>query len=273
MPRVSVIIPCYNQGQFIDEAIESVFAQTYKDFEVTVINDGSTDAQTNLILGSYDKRPIKLIQTDNQGVARARNLGIRESSGEYILPLDADDKIGNSYMEKAVEVLDANPGIGIVYCEAEVFGAWAGKWDLPEYRFPDILFNNVIFCSGFYRKSDWREVNGYNPNMIYGFEDYDFWLSLIELGREVYRIPETLFFYRQWAGSRNESITLEQMTFLYAQLFKNHPKLYSDNIGVLVQYIIRLNNQIRQSNEKVYQLEKQLELLHEGNSRAGSESA
>lgn len=258
MPKVSVIIPCYNQGQFLDEAIESVFAQTYRDFEVIVVNDGSTDPQTNLILGSYDKRPINIIHTSNQGLVHARNNGVRVSGGEYILPLDADDKLGNSYMEKAVEMLDANLGIGIVYCEAEFFGERTDKWNLPEYRFPDILLNNVIFCSAFYRKSDWREVNGYNPNMIYGLEDYDFWLSLIEMGKGVYRIPETLFFYRQRPGSMIKTASPEQMTYSYVQLFKNHANLYTDNVGVVFQYIHGLNNQINRLNARVNQLEEQL---------------
>ena len=271
MPKVTVIIPCYNQGQFIDETIESVFAQTYKDFEVIVVNDGSTDPQTNLILGSYNKRPIKLIQTGNQGVACARNNGIRESSGEYILPLDADDKIGNSYMEKAVEVLDVNPDIGIVYGEAEFFGERTGKWKLPEYRFPDILLSNVIFCSGFYRKSDWREVNGYKPNMKYGLEDHDFWLSLIELGKGVYQIPETLFFYRQRSGSRNK-MTPEQLAHSYTQLIKNHPDLYVNNIEVVVQNIFGLVDQNSRLSARVNQLEKQLKQYHGSNTQTGIKS-
>jgi glycosyltransferase involved in cell wall biosynthesis len=253
MPKVSVIIPCYNQGQFVDEAIESVFAQSYRDFEVIVVNDGSTDPQTNLILESYNRRPVKIIHTANQGLACARNNGISEATGEYILPLDADDKLGSSYMEKAVSALDANSDFGIVYCEAEFFGEKIGKWRLPEYKFPDILLSNVIVCSGFYRKSDWQKVNGYNPNMIYGFEDHDFWLSLIELGKRVYRIPETLFYYRKRPGSMKESLSPERLVHSYEQLFKNHTKLYTENIGVVFQYILRLHSQINSLSEKMYQ--------------------
>lgn len=240
MPRVSVIIPCYNQGQFIDDAIESVLAQTYKDFEVIIINDGSTDPQVALTLESYRRPPITLIHTDNQGLASARNNGIRISTGVYVLPLDADDRIARSYVEKAVSVLDANPDTGIVYCEAEFFGENTGPWDLPPYSFPEILLGNMIFCSGMYRKSDWQQVNGYNANMKFGLADFDFWLSLIELGRGVYRIPEPLFFYRQRSGSMNKSITREQLVYSYTQLFKNHPALYAENISILFQRLLEL---------------------------------
>ncbi len=197
-----------------------------------------------------------MIRTTNQGLVHARNNGIRESAGEYILPLDADDRIGASYLEKAVEVLDSRPEIGIVYCEAELFGARTGKWDLPGYEFPAILIQNMIFCSGFFRRADWEAVNGYNPNMIYGFEDHDFWLSLIELGRDVYRIPETLFFYRQTPGSMLDSITTERLTHGYTQMYRNHPRLYSENMGTVVQYIFGLHAKIRDLTLRVEELEE-----------------
>ena len=245
MPKVSVIIPCHNQGRFIGDAVQSVLAQTYNDFEVIIVNDGSTDPQTISALESYDRPPVRLIHTGNEGLASARNNGVRSASGTYILPLDADDKIASSYVEKAVGVLDADPDIGIVYCEAEFFGERTGPWELFPYSFPGILLGNVIFCSGMYRKSDWQKVNGYNPNMKYGWADYDFWLSLIELGRDVYRIPEPLFFYRQRSGSMNRSISREQHVYLYTQLFKNHPALYAENISILFRHIIELREEVQ----------------------------
>ena len=94
MPKVSVIIPCYNQGACLEEAVDSVLAQTFQDFEILVVNDGSTDEATIRMLGKYERPKTRVIHTDNQGLAMARNNGIREARGAYILPLDADDKIG-----------------------------------------------------------------------------------------------------------------------------------------------------------------------------------
>ena len=144
MPKVTVVIPCYNQGQYVDKAVESVLNQTYQDFEIIIVNDGSTDAFTNNLLKNYHKPKTRVIHTRNQGLASARNNGIREAKGEYILPLDADDKIGNEYLEEAVMVLDEKPGVGIVYSEAETFGAVNGKWEMPEYSIEEILIDNII---------------------------------------------------------------------------------------------------------------------------------
>jgi glycosyltransferase involved in cell wall biosynthesis len=259
MVKVSVVIPCYNQAHFIDDAIQSLLAQTFKDFEIIIVNDGSTDPQTNSILESYKSSTIKLIHTENQGIASARNNGIKEATGVYILPLDADDKVASSYLEKAIGLLDAYPNLGIVYCQAEYFGEKTGKWELPEYSFPEILLGNMIFCSGFYRKSDWQEVNGYNPNMKYGLADFDFWLSLIELGRGVFRIPEPLFFYRQRSGSMSKSITREQLVYLYTQLFKNHPKLYGENISILFHHIVELREEARHLAGQVREMVEKLD--------------
>ena len=92
MMKVSVIIPCYNQGQYIEEAVKSVLAQTYQNFEIIIVNDGSTDEFTNKLLSDYDKQKTKVLHTDNQGLASARNNGIKVAKGKYILPLDADER-------------------------------------------------------------------------------------------------------------------------------------------------------------------------------------
>ena len=106
MPRVSIIMPCYNQGQYVAEAVDSVLGQTFHDFEIIIINDGSTDQETISTLESFDRPKCLILHTTNQGLAAARNNGIREARGEYILPLDADDRIAPTYLEKAVRVLD-----------------------------------------------------------------------------------------------------------------------------------------------------------------------
>ena len=239
-PTVSVIIPCHNHGPYLDEAVQSILRQTYQNFEIIVVDDGSTDEKTVQILEKYSQPKTRLIRTSHQGLAKARNHGIATCSGKYILPLDADDKVGSTYLEKAVAVLEANESVGIVYCKAEYFGEASGAWKLPAYRFPDILYRNVIFCSALFRRSDWTKVNGYNPNMTYGWEDYDLWLSLIELGREVFCIPETLFFYRQRSDSMLTMMKLRQSIYSHFQLVRNHSKLYAHNMGGLLLSLIGL---------------------------------
>jgi glycosyltransferase involved in cell wall biosynthesis len=112
VPQVSVIIPCYNQGRYLDDAITSVLVQTYQNFEILIVDDGSTEPETIEILQDYQQPKTRIIRTENQGVATARNLGIAQAQGTYILPLDADDKIADSYLEKAVTLLEGNEQLG-----------------------------------------------------------------------------------------------------------------------------------------------------------------
>jgi len=201
LPIVSVIMPCFNQGQFIEEAVESVIAQTFAPVEIIVINDGSTDEETVRLLKHYQKPNMSVIHTENQGPSAARNIGIQQAKGQYILPVDADDRIAPTYLEKAVPILESQPDVGIVSTQAELFGEKTGSFDLPPYQFPDILLGNMIFNSSLYRKVDWEKVGGYNKNMVWGWEDYDFWLAILELGTEVFCIPEVLYFHREVANS------------------------------------------------------------------------
>lgn len=244
MPKVSVIIPCFNLGEFLCEAIDSVFAQTFQDFEIIVVNDGSTDSETNKIIESLSAAKIKVISTTNQGLSAARNNGISEAAGEYILPLDADDKIAFDYLEKAVKILDQHENIGIVYCKAEFFGEENFEWDLPDFELSRMLIDNLIFCSAFFRRKDWKAVGGYRLSMIYGWEDYDFWLSLIEIEREVYRIPEILFFYRSRADSMANLMSRENLFYSYKQIVENHKILYLNNIEYLFKNIYSLRDNI-----------------------------
>ena len=227
MPKISVVIPCYNHGEYIEGAVESVLGQTYQDIEIIIINDGSTDELTNRLLSGYTRPKTTVLTTSHQGLANARNAGIKKSSGEYILPLDADDKIGSRYAEEAVKILDNDANVGIVYCEAEMFGRTTGRWNLREYSLLQELIENRIFCSAFFRKCDWVTAGGYNPIMLYGYEDWDLWLSLIGLGRGVYKLPEVYFFYRVREDSMNQKIDAEKRRFLLRQIYLNHLPLYS----------------------------------------------
>lgn len=235
MPKISVIIPCYNQGQYLEESVQSVLNQTFKDLEIIIVDDGSTDQATIDILNNFDMPKTRIIHTTNQKLAMARNNGIKEANGQYIFPLDSDDKIGAKYLELANDILDNNPEIGIVYCKAEFFGAIEGAWNLPLYNFPNILICNSIFCSALYRKSDWENVGGYNPNMLHAYEDWDFWLSLISLGVKVHRIDEVLFYYRQHTdySSMINQLQLNKFIAMKNQIIANHKKLYTENVEFL----------------------------------------
>lgn len=238
MPTVSVVIPCFNQGHFVDEAVNSVLAQSYEDFEIIIVDDGSTDPATTRLLRNYSRAKTRILTTENQGLAAARNNGIAAAKGKYILPLDADDRIMPGYMEKAVAVLDGDDQVGIVYCRAGLFGAVETDWLLPEYSLERMLVDNIIFCSAFFRRDDWLATGGYDRGMIYGWEDYEFWLSLIERGRKVVKIPETLFAYRVASDSMVRSKEKWQKVEMFRRIYLRHRELFSEHIDVWIDALL-----------------------------------
>lgn len=226
---VSVIMPCYNDGKYIMEAIDSVKAQTYKNWELIIIDDGSDDEETIKIIDSIDDDRIKIYHTDHLRPAGARNHGISNAKGKYILPVDSDDKIDSTYMEKAVEKIESDEKIGVVYCEADLFGEKSGKWDLPAYSFDVMLLDNVVFVTALFYREDWEKLGGFNTNMAAGMEDYDFWLGILGLGREIYQVPEILFHYRIKPVSRTTGFQSNylQVQEVYRQMYDNHKEFYA----------------------------------------------
>lgn len=260
MPKISIIIPCYNLGQYLGETIDSVLNQTFDDYEIIIVDDGSSDEETLNQLNSLSHPKIKVFHTPNQGLAKARNTGIKEAKGKYILPLDADDKIAPTYLEKAYKILEEDENIGIVYCLAEFFDKENGKWDLPEFSLAEMVLNNLIFCSAFFRKSDWEAVGGYKKTMKYGWEDYEFWLSIIELERKVFRIPEYLFFYRQRSDSMANVMSRENLLYSHREIAKNHPQLFINNIETLFDKIYSLKDEVSKKQKEL--LEKDTHIHH-----------
>lgn len=210
VPKVSVVIPYYNDGKYIAETLYSVNQQSYSNIEIILIDDGSTDTESiHIFDGIQLNNGVKLRET-NAGPSAARNLGISHAAGKYILPLDADDKIDTSYVEKAVEILERNPSCGIVYSHGAFLGIDGGKWNLPPFSMGRMLISNIIFNAGLFRRDDWKACGGYDESLKAGIEDWEFWLSILELEREVYQIPEVLFYYRIKKVSRNQQFGKKQ---------------------------------------------------------------
>lgn len=267
-PLVSIIVPCYNQAQFLPEALDSVLAQTYQNWECVIVNDGSAD-NTDHVANEYCERDsrFKYLRQENLGVSMARNNGIKVSHGEFILPLDGDDMIAQTYVEKALSIFDCCPDIKLVYCKARLFGTLECEWDLPKYDYDELLWNNMIFCSAMYRRKDYNQTGGYNPNMQEGLEDWDFWLSLLKKDDVVYCIEDHLFFYRKHGDSRN-NISQESIMGLCKQIFDNHKNLYSSFSNEIVFYKQFYKNNKDFIREKTY--EKELEVCSTLSYKIGS---
>jgi peptidoglycan/xylan/chitin deacetylase (PgdA/CDA1 family) len=236
-PVVSVVIPCFNQGATLDEAVHSVLRQTFTDFEIVIVNDGSTDPFTRELLATYHKPKTRVVATPNRGLAAARNTAIRHSSGRYILPLDGDDTIHPMYLARAVPILEGNADVMIVHSETRYFGEKKGDARLPDFSRERMLFQNLIHCTAFFRRAHFDETEGYRSN-AHGHEDWDLWLSLMELRPvdRVVKIAKPLFNYRIRTGSMLRSMTEAERRRSRLHIFLNHVALYErygiDPIGL-----------------------------------------
>lgn len=257
MVKVSVIIPCYNQGPYLSESVGSVLAQTFTDFEIVIVDDGSSDPETVSLLNTSVWPKTTILHVPHGGVSHARNAAISAASGTYILPLDADDKIGPDYLEKAAALLDQDADLGIVYCRAAYFGKKKGEWSLPVFHASQMARGNMIFNAGVFRKSDWETVGGYDPGMAECWEDYEFWVALLELGRTAFQIPEILFYYRIQQVSRNSRLDRHKMARAHQRVFERHPRFFMAHSDVLFDYMYEMY-------EKVNKFETPLSLSEVG---------
>ena len=235
---VSVVIPCYQQAQYLAEAVASVVAQTYTHWEIIIVNDGSPDetsATAQALMRKYAPRKIRLIEKPNGGLADARNAGIRFARGTFILPLDGDDKIAPTFLAKTVAVLEGNPGVSIAYTDWVYFGAHTTQRAALDYDFERLCKKENLFtCTALYRKVAWEAVGGYNTNMTRGVEDWDFWIGCGEKGYTGQRIPEPLFYYRAKEVSMIHTLQ-PHLPVMFARIILNHPSLYGAEAVRLAQ--------------------------------------
>lgn len=244
MPSVSVVIPCYNQGPYLAESIGSVLASDFEDLEIIVVDDGSTEPETCRILETLSYPKTILVRRQNGGLSTARNTGIAAAQGQYILPLDADDRIGPNYIRQAAAALETDPKLGIVYCRGGKFGDAEGLIQAASFSLPRMRFSNLIFCSALFRKADWERVGGYKPEMRYGCEDWEFWISLLDLGRNVLRLPDVGFWYRIRHTSMNALMDSQKRLAMHRLIVALHPSLFPWWFPLLLPCYYRIINSV-----------------------------
>lgn len=211
-PLISIIIPCYNQGKYLEETVKSALASSYRPLEIVLVNDGSTDNSLEIAKKLEVNHPeIQVIAQPNGGVAKARNSGIAHAKGKYILPLDGDDLIAENYIQDAIETLESNPEVKVVYCQAVKFGDFGQKpWKLKPFSLNLLARDNMIFACSLFRKSDWEAAEGFSEDMTMGREDWEFWIKLLKNGGEVVKLPFIGFYYRIHSGSKRKKTGTNQ---------------------------------------------------------------
>lgn len=248
-PLLTIVISCYNDADFIEQAVSSALNQTYSNKEIIVIDDGS-NAETKAVLKKLESKITELITQENQGQSVARNNGIRKAKGEYILNLDSDDFFEISFCEKAIRKFQEDEEIAIVTCNVNRFNR-SGSIDIfyPDGGFlNNFLLTNSAMGSAMFKKSDWQAINGYDENMRKGFEDWEFYIRLVKEGKSAYVIPELLFNYRVKENSTStkaNKIKYELLHYIYIK----HRELYIAHYDLFVTHL--LSKMKQQEKEKI----------------------
>lgn len=240
---LSIIIPCYNQGHFLEEALSNLVDLKPHDFEVIVVNDGSNDGKTpNLIddlVAKYSNYfAIKAMHQQNQGLAMARNNAIANAKGAYIAPLDADNKLVPDFIEKAIKILEEHKEYSIVHGNPIFFGDNDLKrhFKVESFDLIKMLRENYFDACSVYRKEVWLKNNGYDalmPKM--GHEDWEFWLHAYVNGFKFKYLNEPAFYYRIVSdsmltqtvkkGNENQTYIFSKHAVLFKELFEHEEQL------------------------------------------------
>lgn len=253
MTLVSIVVPCYNQAQYLDESLQSIADQTYTHWECIIVNDGSPD-NTEAVARKWEAKDARFIylHKENGGVSSARNVGIEKGNGEFILTLDADDKYDPTFLEKALNKLLANTELGIV-------SSW-GQYFTNDKQFQvfksnaktvtDFLFyNGINMGSSLFRKVCWKQVGGYDTNPRNGYEDWEFYLRVCALGWRVQVIEEVLFFYRQHQVSRRKEMNVKGNENKKYIFIKNKD-IYFDHFEIFVNRYLQNCDKENAENNK-----------------------
>ncbi|SKB70578.1 Glycosyltransferase involved in cell wall bisynthesis [Parapedobacter luteus] len=239
MTDISIITPCYNSGDFLQDAVDSVMQyQGIHRYELIIVDDGSTDESTLQILRHLaTQQSITVIHQDNKGPAGARNTGCRAAKGEYLLFLDSDNKIEPRYIDAGIDILRNKAEIGVVYSDAHFFGDGSRKsFKTRPFDIDRLLLGNYIDMCAVVRKAAWESVNGFDESRnIVAHEDWDFWLNLYEKDWGFQYIDRRLFYYRIREASlissvRNSDTIVDKLNHIrhkHSALFvQRHKTLY-----------------------------------------------
>jgi glycosyltransferase involved in cell wall biosynthesis len=219
MPKVSIVIPFFNAIKYLPETIETVFKQTYSDYEVVIVNDGSTEDIEGWVK-KLNHPKVRLINQENKGCSEARNTGIRQSSGDYIAFLDADDLWHPTKLEKQVRVLDEHPETGLVYTWSDLIdeqGRRTGRTARPTAEgkvWENLIEENLVGGGSvpLIRRGCLEASGLFDQNLVSFLEDWDLWLRLALL-TEFRVVPEALMYYRQLDSSSSMNWSKMEKSF------------------------------------------------------------
>lgn len=231
--KVSIVIACYNDHEYIEQAVNSALDQTYENKEVIVVDDGS-NSKTKAILNELEPKLNLIITQDNKGVSAARNNGIKAATGKFILILDSDDFYEETFCEKAIKIFQNNSSIKIVTCYANWFSSNGEtlKFTPEGGKLENFLINSSAL-SVMFKRSDFLSAGGYDESMVKGYEDWELYIRLLKSGGEAEVIPEILFNYRNKNNSRNKKANRSKYEIL-EYIYCKHSDIYKEHFNFFI---------------------------------------
>ncbi len=225
-PLVSIVIPCYNHGDYLLDAINSVLEQSFRNIEIIVVNDGSDDKETLEILNSINNPLIKILSQENAGPVIARNNALKIAKGKYFIPLDADDLICHDTIENAVKAIERDPEIAVVHGDCQYFGEKNHLFVPDKVNAKNILIGRSIPLCTLIRKEAFDQVGGFDEFLSRkGLEDWDLWLTLLEKGWKFEYLSGIQFKIRDINSSRTYQVANKNLPELKSYIYKKHSDL------------------------------------------------
>ena len=227
-PRITIVIPCFDQGEFLLDAIASVERSVPEPYELLIVNDGSRERETLEILSVLRRARYRILDQDNRGLAHSRNRGIAEAKAGFVLPLDADNRLLPGFVEKALLALASDPSVMAVYGDRREFGLRSGRIPVGVPDLNRLLCGNYIDACAVIRVEALRACGGYDPGMpAQGAEDWDLWLSMLERGFTLCRLDMETFDYRVRPESMLSTMSdPETQTAIERYVLAKHSSLY-----------------------------------------------
>ncbi len=224
-PQVTVVIPCYNYGRYVKEAVDSVLAQSYPHCDVVLVDDGSTDEETVGICRGLASDRVTLIRQENSGLSAARNAGAALTRAEFLMFLDADDRLHPDAALSMLWSLIRHPEASYVYTSQRLFGDQDVNWEPQPFNGYDLLFSNHPTVCALIRRAAFEAARGYSTGMVVGYEDWCHWLMLLSAGHFGHRLRAPLFEHRRHGRTMTHDAQTRQ-ALLHRKLRQHAPTLY-----------------------------------------------
>ncbi len=225
MAVATIVIPCHDDGPVLAEAVGSACSQSVP-VAVVVVDDGSTDPATRSIIDRVQREGSALvIAQEHRGVSAARNTGISAASTDYVLCLDADDRLEPDSVALLLAALGEHHDVGYAYPGVRMFGAVSRRWRIPRFNSLALLAGNVVPYCALMPRDTWERAGGYSEVVSSLYEDWDFWLSCLDQGIRGVYVPEATLWYRRRPGSALGRARAQHRS-LRAQMRERHTRVY-----------------------------------------------